>query len=93
MGKTVAFVAGHDHINSAHYMYRGVRLIYNRMSGLSSYNVVSKRLSDKLMQGCSAYCIHHDGRVTFDEIIYEDRYPQYHDEIYAVIRTPDKKQC
>lgn len=92
MGKTVAFVAGHDHINSGHYMYRGVRLIYNRMSGLSSYNVVSKRLSDKLMQGCSVYYIHHDGRVTFDEIIYEDRYPQYHDEIYAVIRTPDKKQ-
>ena len=44
-----------------------------------------------LMQGCSVYYIHADGHVEFDDIIYEDRYPQYHDDIYAVVRTPDKR--
>ena len=91
-GKTVAFVSGHDHINSAHYMYRDIRLIYNRMSGMSSYTAVSTRHSDKLMQGCSVYYIHSDGHMTFDEIVYEDRYPQYRDEIYDVIRTPFRRQ-
>ena len=89
-GKTKAFVVGHDHINASRYLYKGVQFIYNRMSGLSSYNVVSKKLADKLMQGCSVYYIHEDGQVTFDEIIYEDYFPQYHDDIYAVVRTPDK---
>ena len=89
-GKTKAFVSGHDHINASRYLYRGVQLIYNRMSGLSSYNVVSKKLADKLMQGCSVYYIHEDGQVTYDDILYEDAFPQYHDDIYAVIRTPDK---
>jgi len=89
-GKTMAFVVGHDHFNASRYLYKGVQFIYNRMSGLSSYNAISSKGKDKLMQGCSVYYIHEDGQVTFDEIIYEDRYPQYHDEIYAVIRTPDK---
>ena len=52
----------------------------------SSYNALTKKASDKLMQGCSIFYIGCDGSVTFDEIIYEDRYPQYHDEIYSVIR-------
>ena len=90
-GKTIAFIAGHDHINASRYLYKGIQLIYNRMSGLSSYNVVSKGLANKLMQGCSIYYIHHDGHMEFDELIYEDRYPQYHDDIYAVVRTMDKK--
>ncbi len=29
--------------------------------------------------------------MTYQDILYEDRYPQYRDEIYAVIRTADKK--
>ena len=90
-GKTKAFVAGHDHVNDAHYMYKGIRLIYNRMSGLSSYNMISTRRADKLKQGCSVYYVHADGSVTYDDIFYEDRYPEYHDDIYAVIRTPDKQ--
>ena len=89
-GKTKVFVAGHDHINTARYLYKGIRLAYNRMSGLSSYNVVSKQLADKLLQGCSVYRIHADGMVDFDDVVYEDRFPQFRDEIYAVIRTPDK---
>jgi len=90
-GKTVAFVCGHDHVNDSHYLYRGIRLIYNRMSGMSSYNTISARKADRLMQGCSVYYVHHDGHVTYDDIIYEDRYPQHRDEIYSVIRTTEKK--
>ena len=90
-GKTIAFVVGHDHVNASRYLYKGVQFIYNRMSGFSSYNAVSSKGADKLMQGCSVYYIHDDGHVEFDDIIYEDRYPQYHDDIYAVIRTPDRK--
>ncbi len=89
-GKTMAFVVGHDHVNASRYLYEGVQFIYNRMSGFSSYNAISSKGKDKLMQGCSIYYIHEDGQVTFDEIIYEDRYPQYHDDIYAVIRTKEK---
>jgi len=89
-GKTMAFVVGHDHVNASRYLYKGVQFIYNRMSGFSSYNAISTKRADRLMQGCSVYYIDAEGKVTFDDIIYEDRYPQYHDDIYAVIRTPDK---
>ena len=86
IGKTVAFVSGHDHINDSHMMYRGVRLVYNRMSGLSSYNVISKGLSDRLIQGCSVYDVYADGHVEYGDILYEDRYGGYRDEILKVIR-------
>jgi len=85
-GRTVAFVAGHDHINDFRVRYRGIQLIYNRMSGFSSYNVLSKRKGDRLLQGCSVYTIDFEGNVAFGDIVYEDRYPQYHDAIHAVIR-------
>ena len=85
-GKTKVFVAGHDHVNDSKVMYKGILLMYNRMSGMSSYNAISKKVADKLMQGCTVYYIHADGQVSFDDVIYEDRYPQYHDEIYSVIR-------
>lgn len=85
-GRTTAFVCGHDHINDSHLLYKGVRLIYNRMSGLSSYNVISKKLGNKLLQGCTVYTIHADGTAEYGDIFYEDRYPQYREEIYRVIR-------
>ena len=85
-GRTTAFVCGHDHINDSHVLYRGIRLIYNRMSGLSSYNVISKKLGNKLLQGCTVYTIHADGTTEYGDIFYEDRYPQYREEIYRVIR-------
>lgn len=85
-GKTKYFIAGHDHVNVSRNMYEGIQLIYNRMSGFSSYNAISKKVSDKLMQGCSLYYVNEKGEVSFDEIIYEDRYPRYHDLIYSVIR-------
>lgn len=84
--KTDIFVAGHDHINTAKMRYNGILWMYNRMSGLSSYNVISKHLADKLLQGATIYYVDADGKVSFDDVIYEDRYPEYHDEIYSVIR-------
>ena len=85
-GRSIAFIAGHDHINDFRIRYKGIDLIYNRMSGYSSYNILSKKMGTKLMQGCSVYTIDHMGRVEFGDIIYEDRYPEYHDGIFSVIR-------
>lgn len=85
-GHTKTIVSGHDHVNFSRVLYQGVVMAYNRMSGMSSYNAVSKKVSDKLLQGCTVYWIDENGRLTFDDIIYEDRYPQYHDEMYRVIR-------
>lgn len=85
-GKTVAYVTGHDHINDFRVLYRGVYMIYNRMSGLSSYNLISKKLGNRLLQGCSVYYIDAQGRLGFGDLFYEDRYPYDHDDIYAVIR-------
>ena len=85
-GKTKIFVVGHDHVNDSKVLYKGILLMYNRMSGMSSYNTISKKVADKLMQGATIYYIDAEGQVTFDDVIYEDRYPQYHDEIYSVIR-------
>ena len=85
-GKTLAYAAGHDHVNDFRILYRGIQLVYNRMSGISSYNVISEKLGDRLIQGCSVYTIDARGGVTFGDIFYEDRYPGYHDGIYAVIR-------
>ena len=85
-GRSIAFIAGHDHINDFRIRYKGIDLIYNRMSGYSSYNILSKKMGTKLMQGCSVYTIDHMGCVEFGDIIYEDRYPEYHDGIFSVIR-------
>lgn len=85
-GKTICYVTGHDHVNDYHALYKGIRLIYNRASGYSSYNALTKKASDKLMQGCSIYYIDYEGKISFDEVVYEDRYPQYREEVYRVIR-------
>lgn len=85
-GSTRAYIAGHDHINDSHALYRGVRLIYNRMSGLSSYNVISKGLSDRLIQGCSVYSIDKSGEISYGDIVYADMFPEYMPEIMNVIR-------
>lgn len=87
-GKTKTLVVGHDHVNDFRVLYKGIQMMYNRMSGMSSYNMISKGLGDKLLQGCTVYYVDVNGQLTFDDIYYEDRYPQYHDEIYSVIRKP-----
>ena len=85
-GKTRNIVCGHDHVNDSHMLYKGVRLIYNRMSGFSSYNAISKKVAPRLLQGASVYTVHHNGSMTFSDIFYEDMYPGYMPEIYKVIR-------
>jgi len=85
-GKTIAYITGHDHINDFRVLYKGIQLSYNRMSGYSSYNIISKRQGEKLMQGCSVYYVDVNGQVTFDDIIYHDRYPQDRNKMYQVIQ-------
>ena len=85
-GKSIAFIAGHDHINDFRILYKGIQCIYNRMGGLSSYNVISKKQGTRLMQGCSVYTIDVQGNVSFGDVIYADRFPQYYDSIYAIVR-------
>ena len=85
-GKTVAYVTGHDHVSDSRILFRGIQLIYNRHSGIAGYNVLTKKAEDRLIQGCSVYTIDHEGQVSYGDIFYEDRFPQYHDEIHAVVR-------
>ena len=85
-GKTKMFVVGHDHTNVAKYLYKGVLWIYNRMGGMSSYNLVSKKKSDKLMQGATIYYIDAQGKVTFGDIVYHDYFPEHIEEMYRVAR-------
>ena len=85
-GKTIAYVTGHDHVNDFRVLYKGVQLIYNRMSGMSSYNALTKKVNDTLVQGCFMYYIHEDGQLGFEDILYKDRFPQYYDDMYRVVR-------
>lgn len=85
-GRTKLFVSGHDHVNDSRVLYKGITLMYNRMSGMSSYNMISTKRSDKLLQGCTVYYVNADGQVTLGDIIYEDRFPEYHDKMHRVIR-------
>lgn len=85
-GKSKAFVAGHDHVNDFRALYQGIYLLYNRMGGLSSYNVISKKMGDRLIQGASVFYIDAEGRTGFGDVFYEDRFPYYQGEIYAVIQ-------
>jgi hypothetical protein len=73
-GSTQAVVVGHDHVNNFRIRYKGVWLCYNRSSGYSSYNMVTKKLSDKLAQGASIYTIHPDGEIEFGDIINGERF-------------------
>lgn len=71
---TQAIVCGHDHINDFRIKYKGVYLIYNQPSGYSSYNLVTKGKSDKLLKGCSIYTIKADGEIEFDAVKNMDLY-------------------
>lgn len=74
LGSTKAVVVGHDHVNDFRIRYKGVWLCYNRASGYSSYNVVTKKQSDKLIQGASLYIIKSDGEIEFGDIINGERF-------------------
>lgn len=86
------YICGHDHINDFRVEYQGVQLMYNIMSGYSSYNVISKKnkitvgKTDKLLQGCSLYTIGENGYFDVEAINYEDRYPEMQEGVREVIR-------
>ncbi len=71
-GSTQAVVSGHDHINTFRIRYKGVWLCYNRCSGYSSYNVVTRKLGTQLEQGATIYYIEESGALTFGDIINRD---------------------
>jgi len=78
---TKAVVSGHDHINNFRIKYQGVYLIYNQVSGYSSYNVATKGISNDLLQGCSIYYIDEQGSLSFDTVVNTERYPNLQQEI------------
>ncbi len=74
-GSTKYVVCGHDHVNDFHAQYRDVTLCYNRCSGFSSYNAVTKGLSDTLQQGATVYTVDFSsGGVAIEDIRYSDLY-------------------
>lgn len=85
-GSTDAVVCGHDHINDFVLSYKGVILAYNVPSGYSSYNLVSKKMGDKLMKGYSRYIISKDGTFSMFQLHNADLYPDEQEEINNLYR-------
>lgn len=83
---TDTFVCGHDHINDFILSYQGIVLAYNEPSGYSSYNLVSKKLSDKLMKGFTRYFVGIDGTMRMEQVHNADLYPEMQEDIIAVVR-------
>lgn len=84
LGSTKLVVAGHDHINDFAVRYKGVILAYNVPSGYSSYNVVSKGISNKMIKGYSVYKYTSDGGVELSQVRNADLYPEEQDDILAL---------
>lgn len=85
-GSTDSFVCGHDHINDFILMYKGIILAYNEPSGYSSYNLVSKKMADNLMQGYTRYTIAKDGAICMTQMHNADIYPEEQEEINALYK-------
>jgi hypothetical protein len=81
LGSTQAVISGHDHINDYAVIYKGVILAYNQASGYGSYNVVTEKKSDKLIQGYSIYTIDKDGGFLMDSYKNADLYPNEQAEV------------
>ena len=79
--KTFGEVCGHDHINDFVLRYRGVTLSYNVPSGYSSYNLYTKKISDRLLQGYTRYTFHPDGSFDLEQFRNADLYPDAQAEI------------
>ena len=85
-GKTDMFVVGHDHTNTGGYLYKGVLWLYNHMSGMSSYNWVTRKVSDIHMQGYTIYYIDDKGNIKLDDVVYAHKYPQHYEDIAKYAR-------
>lgn len=84
LGSTQAVFVGHDHINDFVLVYQGIILGYNEPSGYSSYNLVSKGLSDDLQQGYTRYSFGANGRVLVAQIHNCDLYPERQADVKAL---------
>ena len=80
-GSTDLVVCGHDHINDFVLSYRGVVLAYNVPSGYSSYNLYTKKISNRLLQGYSRYTFREDGSFDIEQFHNADLYPEAQDGI------------
>jgi len=80
-GSTDLVICGHDHINDFVLSYKGVVLSYNTPSGYSSYNLYSKKLSDKMLQGYTRYTFTADGEFRIEQLHNADLYPEAQDGI------------
>jgi len=85
-GSTDSVICGHDHINDFILCYKGVILAYNEPSGYSSYNLVSKKLADDLMQGYSIYKVAADGTFSMQQKHNCDIYPAEQEKIKELYR-------
>lgn len=80
-GSTQAFISGHDHVNDFAVKYQGIILAYNQNSGYSSYNLVTKKKSDTLIQGYTVYTIDKDGGLTIKPYHNDGLYPDLQEDI------------
>ena len=85
-GSTQAFISGHDHMNDFAINYKGIILAYNQNSGYSSYNVVTKKKADTLIQGFTEYMIDKDGGLTVKSYHNAELYPDLQEEILELYR-------
>lgn len=85
-GSTQAFISGHDHVNDFAVKYKGIILAYNQNSGYSSYNIVTKKLSDTLIQGFTVYTIDKDGALTIKTFQNADLYPDLQEKILELYK-------
>ncbi len=83
---TQAVVSGHDHINDFVAEYQGVRLGYCQSSGYSSYNVVTRGLSDALIQGYSRLMLNNQGDLTWENIKNADVWPSLQPDILKMYK-------
>lgn len=85
-GSTQAFISGHDHVNNYAVKYKGIVLAYNQNSGYSSYNVVTKKQSDTLIQGYTVYTIDKDGGLAMRPYSNADLYPDLQEGILELYK-------
>ena len=86
LGSTQAFISGHDHVNDFAVKYKGVILAYNQNSGYSSYNVVTKKKSDTLIQGYTVYTIDKDQGLKMQPYLNSDLYPGLQEDILELYK-------
>ena len=80
-GSTDLIVCGHDHINDFVLKYKGVVLSYNVPSGYSSYNLYTKGISDRLLQGYTRYTFRPDGSFDLEQFCNADLWPEAQERI------------